>query len=459
MTETVPLLTEETSDQDIRDTQYRDTQYSALSELLSRIETRTAKVAVIGQGYVGLPVAMRAAELGFPTVGYEIDPRRCASLRDGVSYVEDVSHDVLRAALDKNYTATSDLGDLVGFDIAVITVPTPLSDGAPDLSYVASAGEALARVLRAGALIVLESTTYPGTTDEFLRPILEASGLRTGSDFYLGYSPERIDPGNKTWNFVNTPKVVAGIDAPSSAAVAAFYDALVDRVVPVEGAQTAELVKILENTFRHVNIALVNEIAMFAKDLGVDVWAAIDAAESKPFGFTPFRPGPGVGGHCLPIDPSYLSWRVRQNLGHAFRFVELANDVNEHMPDYVVQRVGSLLNTHRQAINGTKILLLGLTYKAGTSDWRESPSLVVAERLVALGADLSLCDPHLLESATIGLDAPLVEFDGKTLGAADLVVVLVDHPEFDPELIASKSKLVFDSKALLRDLDFNGELL
>ncbi|MGI9612523.1 MAG: nucleotide sugar dehydrogenase [Acidimicrobiales bacterium] len=454
MTETVPLLAEETGDQDIR-----DTRYDALSELLTRIEARTAKVAVIGQGYVGLPVAMRAAELGFPTVGYEIDPRRCASLREGVSYVEDVSDDVLGAALDKNYTATSDLGDLVGFDIAVITVPTPLSDGAPDLSYVASAGEALARVLRAGALIVLESTTYPGTTDEFLRPILEASGLRTGSDFYLGYSPERIDPGNKTWNFVNTPKVVAGIDAPSSTAVAAFYDSLVDRVVPVEGAQTAELVKILENTFRHVNIALVNEIAMFAKDLGVDVWAAIDAAGSKPFGFTPFRPGPGVGGHCLPIDPSYLSWRVRQNLGHAFRFVELANDVNEHMPDYVVQRVGSLLNTHRQAINGTKILLLGLTYKAGTSDWRESPSLVVAERLAALGADLSLCDPHLLESAEIGLDAPLVDFDAQELGGADLVVVLVDHPEFDPELIASTSKLVFDSKALLRDLDFTGELL
>lgn len=454
MTETVPFLAEETSEKPVV-----DAAYDALAELNRRIQMRTAKVAVVGQGYVGLPVAMRAAELGFPTVGYEIDERRCASLREGVSYVEDVSNEALRVALDKNYTATSDLGDLVGFDVAVITVPTPLRDGAPDLSYVASAGEALARVLRAGALIVLESTTYPGTTDEFLRPILESSGLRSGSDFYLGYSPERIDPGNQTWNFVNTPKVVAGIDAPSSTAVVSFYDALVDQVVPVEGAQTAELVKILENTFRHVNIALVNEIAMFAKDLGVDVWAAIDAAASKPFGFTPFRPGPGVGGHCLPIDPSYLSWRVRQNLGHAFRFVELANDVNEHMPDYVVQRVGSLLNTRRQAINGTKILLLGLTYKAGTSDWRESPSLAVAQRLAALGADLSLCDPHLLELGEVKIDAPLVEFDERALSSADLVVVLVDHPEFDPELIASKSQLVFDSKALLRDLDFAGELL
>ena len=456
MTETAPLDVEQPGDPEAA-----IGQFDPLSELLSRIESRTAKVAIVGQGYVGLPVAMRAAELGFPTVGYEVDERRCASLREGVSYVEDVGHDVLAAALDATYTPTSDLGDLVGFDVAVITVPTPLRDGVPDLSYVASAGESLARVLRAGALIVLESTTYPGTTDEFLRPILEASGLRSGSDFYLGYSPERIDPGNKTWNFVNTPKVVAGIDEDSTAAVTAFYDALVETVVPVESAQTAELVKILENTFRHVNIALVNEIAMFARDLGVDVWSAIDAAASKPFGFTPFFPGPGVGGHCLPIDPSYLSWRVRQNLGHTFRFVELANDVNEHMPDYVVQRVGSLLNTHRQAINGTKILLLGLTYKAGTSDWRESPSLVIAERLAALGADLSLCDPHLFELAGIGVgvDAPLVEFSEETLAAADLVVVLVDHPEFDPKLIASHSKVVFDTKALLQDLEFTGELL
>ncbi len=454
MTETAPLDAAVTADHDVI-----DVEYDALAELLRRIAARTAKVAVVGQGYVGLPVAMRAAELGFPTVGYEVDDRRCASLQAGTSYVEDVSDEVLSNALDANYRATSDLGDLVGFDIAVITVPTPLREGAPDLSYVRSAGESLARVLRAGALIVLESTTYPGTTDEFLRPILEASGLRSGTDFYLGYSPERIDPGNKIWNFVNTPKVVAGVDADSAQAVTAFYDALVDQVVPVEGAQTAELVKILENTFRHVNIALVNEVAMFARDLGVDVWAAIDAAASKPFGFTPFRPGPGVGGHCLPIDPSYLSWRVRQNLGHAFRFVELANDVNEHMPDYVVQRIGSLLNTHRQAINGTKILLLGLTYKAGTSDWRESPSLVVAQRLAALGADLSLCDPHLLEVGKVGIDAPLVEFGERALADADLVVVLVDHPEFDPDVIASSAKLVFDSKAMLQGREFTGELL
>lgn len=433
--------------------------HDPLSELLSRIELRTAKVAVVGQGYVGLPVAMRSVDIGFNTIGYEIDQRRCQSLRDGISYVEDVSHDTLHRALRSTYRPTADLGDLVGFDVAVVTVPTPLHDGVPDLSYVAAAGENLTRVLRAGSLVVLESTTYPGTTDEFLRPILEQSGLRAGVDFYLGYSPERIDPGNKTWGFVNTPKVVSGVDQASLRAVSAFYGSLVDRVVEVESAATAELVKILENTYRHVNIALVNEVAMFARELGVDVWSAIDAAGSKPFGFTPFRPGPGVGGHCLPIDPSYLSWRVKQNLGQPFRFVELANDVNEHMPDYVTNRIGSLLNSHRRAVNGTKILLLGLTYKAGTSDWRESPSLAVADRLAGLGAELRLCDPHLPDLADLGVDAPLVDFTPEQLAAADLVVVLVDHEEFAPEMIASHAELVFDSKAILRGHDFDGELL
>jgi nucleotide sugar dehydrogenase len=436
-----------------------DHRYDPLAELLRRIDQRVAKVAIVGQGYVGLPVAMRSAELGFPTVGFEIDERRCASLRDGVSYVEDVAHETLQAALAGNYRPTTDLGDLVGFDVAVITVPTPLREGVPDLSYVAAAGEALTRVLRAGALIVLESTTYPGTTDEFLRPILERSGLRAGIDFYLGYSPERIDPGNKAWTFVNTPKVVSGVDQGSLQAVSSFYGGLVDRVVEVESAATAELVKILENTYRHVNIALVNEVAMFARELGVDVWAAIDAAGSKPFGFTPFRPGPGVGGHCLPIDPSYLSWRIRQNLGQAFRFVELANDVNEHMPDYVTNRISSLLNTQRRAVNGTSILLLGLTYKAGTSDWRESPSLAVASRLAALGAELRLCDPHLPSVAELGLDAPVVDFTPEELQAVDLVVVLVDHAEFDPAAIAANARLVFDSKAILRSHEFTGELL
>lgn len=428
-------------------------------ELLQRIGTRTARVAVMGQGYVGLPVAMRLAEVGFPTIGFEIDQRRCQALQEGTSYVEDISDERLRAALEDAYTPTANSGDLAGIDIAVITVPTPLKDNVPDLSFVVAAGETLTGILRPGSLVILESTTYPGTTEQLLQPILERSGLNCGTEFFLGYSPERIDPGNKTWTFSNTPKIISGIDERSLQAVSAFYGTLVDEVVEVQSTATAEMVKILENTYRHVNIALVNEMAMFARDLDVDVWAAIDAAATKPFGFTPFRPGPGVGGHCLPIDPSYLSWQVRQNLGQRFRFVELANDVNEQMPEYVVSRISSLLNTHRRSVNGSKILLLGVTYKAGTSDWRESPSLKIAERLGHLGADLRLCDPHLQEVVGISSAAPIVEFSANTLSDVDLVVVLVDHDEFDPGLIAERAALVFDAKGMLHGEDFKGELL
>ncbi len=433
--------------------------YEPLTELLNRIENRTARIVVIGQGYVGLPVAMEATEQGFDVVGYEVDAKRAESLAAGVSYVEDIDGERLRTALAGGYRVSTELGDLAGFDVAIITVPTPLTDGVPDLSYVGSAGEALARVLRSGALVVLESTTYPGTTNEYLAGILEKSGLRAGADFFLGYSPERIDPGNPTWNLVNTPKVVAGCNENSARVADAFYSTIVQQTVLVDSCETAELVKILENTYRHVNIALVNELAMFAGQLGVDIWAAIDAADTKPFGFTAFRPGPGVGGHCLPIDPSYLSWRVRQDLGQTFRFVELANDVNQHMPDYVVRRISSMLNERERSVRGSKILLLGMTYKAGTSDWRESPSLVVAKRLKALGAQLTFCDPHLPDGQREALDAPFVDFGPEALEAADLVVVLVDHPEFDPEVISACAPVVFDTKSLVRGHDFAGEVL
>ena len=428
-------------------------------ELLERIETRTARVVVVGQGYVGLPVAMRAAEVGFPTVGFEVDPQRLSALQVGSSYVGDVSDEELGAALAGTYSATDQVGDLAGFDIAIVTVPTPLREGAPDLRFVEAAGQSLARVLSAGSLVVLESTTYPGTTEEFFGPILEGSGLRMGQDFMLGYSPERIDPGNPVFGLVNTPKVVSGVDEASLEAVGAFYGALIDEVVSVDNCAEAELVKILENTYRHVNIALVNELAMFSRELGVDIWKAVDAAATKPFGFTPFRPGPGVGGHCLPIDPSYLSWRVRRSLGRTFRFVELANDVNEHMPEYVVSRIGRLLNETGHAISGRRILLLGMAYKAGTSDWRESPSIMVARQLDALGADLSYCDPQIPDDADLGIAARRVAFGPEQLSAADLVVVLVDHQEFDRETIASASQLVFDTKAMLSGYDYAGECL
>jgi UDP-N-acetyl-D-glucosamine dehydrogenase len=405
------------------------------------------RLVVVGQGYVGLPLAMRAVEAGFHVVGYDVDAHRVKRLGDGESYVEDISDEQLEAALASGrYTASSESRACAGFDIAVITVPTPLREGVPDLSYIEDAALALSRFLRPGATVILESTTYPGTTQEMVAPLLEeGSGLVAGTDFFVGYSPERIDPGNRTWTLVNTPKVVSGINEASLAAVKAFYDRIVDRTVPVSGPKEAELTKLLENTFRHVNIALVNELTMFAGDLGIDVWESIAAASTKPFGFMPFHPGPGVGGHCLPIDPSYLSWRVRQSLGYSFRFVELANDVNEHMPDYVVRRLQSALNQRKLPLNGSRILLLGLAYKKNTGDAREAPARVIAERLLALGAEVHAVDPHLATDLIDGRIA-LVDATVEEAKAADAVLLLVDHDAFDLDAIVKVAPYVLDTR-------------
>lgn len=398
------------------------------------------KLVVVGQGYVGLPLAVRAVEVGYEVVGVEVDKNRVERLVAGDSYVEDVSPACLEAALATGrYRPTLSYDDCRELDIAVITVPTPLREGNPDLSYIEESGRSLAPLLRAGAIVVLESTTYPGTTEELLAPILEAgSGLTAGRDFSLGYSPERIDPGNPKYGLVNTPKVVSGVDAASLAAVKGFFDDIVERTVPVSSPKEAELTKLLENTFRHVNIALVNELAMFAHELGIDVWEAIDAASTKPFGYMRFTPGPGVGGHCLPIDPSYLSWQVKRTLGHSFRFVELANDVNDHMPDYVVQRVTEMLNRKRKSVNGSVVLLLGLAYKKGTSDARESPSVRIAHLLAARGADVRFTDPHV-DLAVVQFYGPLparqVDLTKTEVDQTDLVVLLVDHDDFDLSLI------------------------
>ena len=345
---------------------------------------RTDRLVVVGQGYAGLPVAMRAVEAGFDVVGFDVDVGRIKRLAAGESHVEDVTSDeIARALASGRYEPTDDPGRTRGFDFAVIDVPTPLTDGAPNLSHVTDAAKMLAPSLRPGATVILESTTYPGTTEDLVAGLLEeGSGLVAGRDFHLGYSPERIDPGNATWHFVNTPKVVSGIDAASLEAVQAFFDRLVERTVPVSGAREAELSKLLENTFRHVNIALVNELAVFAEAMGIDIWEAIDAASTKPFGYLRFTPGPGVGGHCLPIDPSYLSWEVRRSIGQSFRFVELANDINARMPEYVVSRLTLALNRQRRSVNGSRILLLGLAYKRNTGDIRESPGMVIAESLI-----------------------------------------------------------------------------
>jgi UDP-N-acetyl-D-mannosaminuronic acid dehydrogenase/UDP-N-acetyl-D-glucosamine dehydrogenase len=432
---------------------------SPVDRLVARIDERTARVVVVGQGYVGLPVALRATAVGFPVVGFDLSTDRVAALAAGRSYVADVSDDELASALRNGYRPTAAAGEAGPFDVAVITVPTPLREGLPDLSHVEAAAATLAAQLRPGALVVLESTTYPGSTEELVRPILERSGLRAGDDFFLGYSPERIDPGNRAWGLVNTPKVVSGIDEASLRCVDAFYRTLVDKVVPVSSTAEAELVKLLENTFRHVNIALVNEMAMFAADLGVDLWSAIDAATTKPFGYMRFTPGPGVGGHCLPIDPSYLSWRVKNSLGRTFRFVELANDINEHMPDYVVTRAAVMLNHESRAVRGSRVLVLGLSYKAGTSDWRGSPSLAVVERLVDLGADVRACEPHLPSVGEPDLPVPVVPCTPAELAAADLVILLVDHSELPLDDVADHARLVLDTKGCLRGRTYRGELL
>jgi len=428
-------------------------------DLLGRIKRRDAKIAVIGQGYVGLPLAMRASSVGYRVVGFEIAADRVAGLRAGRSHVGDVSDSELSEALVCGYLPTADDGDLEAFDVAVISVPTPLTDGLPDLSYIESAATTVGRHLSEGCCVVLESTTYPGTTEEFLAPILERESGLSRSQFLVGYSPERIDPGNPSYSFENTPKVVSGDRPESLAVVDSFFSTLVNRTVPVANCAEAELVKLLENTFRHVNIALINELAKFARGLDVDIWRAIDAAATKPFGFMRFTPGPGVGGHCLPIDPSYLAWRVREHLGQNFRFVELANEINDQMPEYVHQRIAELLARRGGAVDGASILLLGLAYKASTSDWRESPSVKVANILSDAGADITICDPHIEAHRAGEFAEVLVELSESALASADLVVILVDHPEFVPEVIAAHSPLILDTKNHLAGVEFSGETL
>lgn len=405
------------------------------------------KVVIVGQGYVGLPVAIRATEVGYNVVGVDVDKRRVDDLLAGRSYVDDIDESTLRSAISSGrYLATTDYEDVADFDLAVITVPTPLRESLPDLSYIEESARSLAVHLKPGATVILESTTYPGTTEELLVPILEAgSGLKAGEDFFAGYSPERIDPGNKVWGFVETPKVISGINAESLKRVEAFYSRLVNQTVPVNGPKEAELTKLLENTFRHVNIALVNELAIYANQLGVNIWESIEAASSKPFGFMKFTPGPGVGGHCLPVDPSYLSWQVRRKLGQNFRFVELANDINDHMPDYVVQRLMLMLNKQQRSISGSTVLLVGLAYKKNTGDIREAPSLRLIELLSDAGANLIAVDDHI-EAHRWPTGVAKVSLDNSVISAADVAVLITDHDDLDLSMLTSPGLPLLDTK-------------
>lgn len=406
-----------------------------------------SRVVVVGQGYVGLPLSVQAVRAGYHVTGLDLAPHRVAMLREGRSYVDDISDATLRTMRESGrFDVAASYDELDGFDVAVLTVPTPLRDRSPDLSYIEDSARELSRHVRPGSLVVLESTTYPGTTEDLVVPLLEAgSGLRAGDDFAVGYSPERIDPGNERWTLENTPKVVSGIDDAARDRVAAFYGSLVDEVVPVSTMRAAELTKLLENTFRHVNIALVNELAVFSRELDIDVWEVVDAASTKPFGFMRFTPGPGVGGHCLPIDPAYLSWRVQQVTGRSFRFVEVANDINEHMPDYVVQRVTLGLNGMAKAVRGSTILLLGLAYKKNSGDARESPSRRVAQLLGELGANVVAVDPHVTLEPPSAVTCH-TDLSDDLVRSADAVVLLTDHEKCDYDLVIREARWVLDCR-------------
>ncbi len=406
------------------------------------------KVAIIGQGYVGLPVAMRAVEVGFNVVGFDLDVAKIEGLAAGKTHIDDISDDDVAAALASGrYKASTQPRDLAGFDIAVITVPTPLSDGVPDLRFIESSGNTIARFVRPGCTVILESTTYPGTTEDYFGPILEdASGLTPGVDFHLGFSPERIDPGNKTWNFQRTPKVVSGVDEASLKVVQGFYDLLVDQTVATKGTKEAELTKLLENTFRHVNIALVNELAINSRELGIDFWDVIDAAKTKPFGFMPFYPGPGVGGHCLPIDPTYLSWQFERELGTVSEFVKVANSINNGMPNHVVKRIQGGLNDRKKSVNGSRVLVVGVAYKKNSNDARETPATPLIEQLNKLGADVLVHDTWVDSYELDDVVTRVPDLTADILENADAVVIVTDHDDLDYSLITDSASYVLDTR-------------
>jgi UDP-N-acetyl-D-glucosamine dehydrogenase len=422
-----------------------------LRELGERIEERSARIGVMGLGYVGLPLAVEFAKAGFRVTGFELLPEKVRAIQGGSSYVEDVpAADIAAARAAERLAATTDFGELSVCDVIHVCVPTPLTKTKdPDFGPMAAAVEEIRKRLRAGQLVILGSTTYPGTTHELFRPLLESTGLRVGHDVALAFAPERIDPGNRQYTLRQVPKVVGGETPLCTELAARVFAPIFDRVVPVSSSQSAEMVKLLENTFRAINIGLANEVALMCDRLGLDVWEVIEAAASKPYGFMKFLPGPGLGGHCIPIDPTYLSWKMKA-LNFPARFIELATEINAQMPWHVVRRVGEILNDDRLPVNGSRVLVLGVAYKANVSDVRESPALEVIELLLAKGADLAYFDPHVPELALAERTLKGVELSDQEIAAADLVLIVTDHAGVDYARVVAKAQRVFDTRNATR---------
>lgn len=418
---------------------------SHLDRLLGRIDDREARIGVIGIGYVGLPVALTFAEAGYHVVGIDLREEKVAAIEEGRSHLRDIPDErVASARASGRFRASSSFDPLAKADAIIISVPTPLEKGVPDLSNVVFAGEELGKAVNPGCLFVLESTTYPGTTEELLQPLLEAGALKAGDDFFLAFSPERIDPGNPVYDFADIPKVVGGIDEASTRVAAALYQQVVPKVVTVSGTREAEMAKLIENTFRHINIAFINELALYSHEMGIDIWESIEAAATKPFGFMPFWPSPGWGGHCIPLDPSYLSWRVRQYRSHEIRFIELAQSINSEMPRYVLDRAGRLLNDQGKSIKNAKVVCVGIAYKAGSEDVRESAGIKVMSLLRERGADVRYHDPLVEEVELSGDILRHTDVDRELLSEQDLVIVLIKQSLVDWHLLTEDANLVLD---------------
>jgi UDP-N-acetyl-D-glucosamine dehydrogenase len=429
-----------------------------MEKLIKKIEEEQAEIGIIGMGYVGLPLAVEFARSGLHVTGIDIDTKRVEEINSGKSYIQDTDSEEL-SLLVKNgrLKATDDFSVLASLDTVSICVPTPLRKTKdPDISFIVSSTEEILKYLHKGQLIVLESTTYPGTTDEIILPRLESSGLKVGKDFFLAFSPERVDPGNKKYTTKNTPKIIGGVTESCTRVARALYEKAIDRVVTVSSSGSAEMVKLLENTFRAVNIALVNEVVLMCNRLKINVWEVIEAAATKPFGFMPFYPGPGLGGHCIPIDPHYLSWKLK-TLNYKARFIELASEINAGMPFYVVEKIGDVLNSRQKSIKGSKVMVLGVTYKKDINDVRESPALDIINILYEKGASIFFNDPYIRELDGYNEMIEFTEINVNSLKEADCVVIVTDHTAYDYSLIVEHSPVVIDTRNATKNVNNHRE--